>query len=93
VINNFDRPLDITIDEPGGSGGEAVASKQPTSEATYFTVMNDLSQSHFYIRTIKMINFVRFDLKKMSGIKSVKTVSFAALNSSSGFDGTELFTK
>ncbi len=93
VINNFDRPLDITIDEPGGPGGESVASKKPTSEATYFTVMNDFSRGYFYIRTINMINWLRFDMKKLASIKTTKVVTFAAINSATNLDGTELFLK
>lgn len=91
VMNNFDRPVDITIDEPSdSSGGESVQSKAATSEATYFTVMNDLSQNHFYIRTIKQINYVRFDVGKLAGLKAVTKVSFQRLNSSTSLDGTEL---
>ena len=94
VMNNFDRPLDITIDEPSNtSGGESVKSKAATSEATYFTVMNDLSRNHFYIRTIKQINYVRFDLGRLSGLKAVTKVSFERLNSATGWDGTELLLK
>lgn len=93
VINNFDRPLDITMDAPGGPGGESVATKKPTSEATYFTVMNDFSRGYFYIRTINMINWLRFDMNKLANIKSTKVVSFAAINSATNLDGTELFLK
>lgn len=91
VINNFDRPLDITMDAPGGAGGESVASKKPTSEATYFTVMNDFSRGYFYIRTINMINWLRFDMKKLANIKTTKVVKFAAINSATSLDGTDLF--
>ena len=94
VMNNFDRPIDITVDEPSNtSGGEAVQSASATSEATYFTVMNDLSRNQFYIRTIKQVNFVRFDLRKLDSIKAVTTVSFDRLNASTSFDGTDLFIK
>lgn len=94
VMNNFDRPIDITIDEPSNtSGGEAVQSKSATSEATYFTVMNDLSQGHYYIRTIKQINYVRFDMSKLAGLKAVTKVSFQRLNSATSWDGTELLVK
>ena len=63
--NNFDRPVDITVDEPSNAGGgEAVQSASATSEATHFTVMNDLNRNHFCIRAIKQVNFVRFDLRK-----------------------------
>jgi choloylglycine hydrolase len=94
VINNFDRPLDITIDEPAAAdtaGGETIASSAPTSEATYFTVMNDFSNGHFYIRTINMINWLRFDMKKILTIKSTKIVPFATINKTTSLDGTDLF--
>lgn len=91
VMNNFDRPVDITIDEPSNAGGgESIQSKSATSEATYFTVMNDLTQNHFYIRTIKQINYVRFDLRQMTGLKAVTKVSFERLNKSRNWDGTDL---
>ncbi|MBL4557865.1 MAG: linear amide C-N hydrolase [Rhodobacteraceae bacterium] len=91
VMNNFDRPSGITIDEPSNtSGGEAVQSESATSEATFFTVMNDLSQGHFYIRTIKQINYVRFDMRELAGLEAVTTVSFQRLNSATSWDGNEL---
>lgn len=94
VMNNFDRPLDITIDEPSNtSGGESVQSKAATSEATYFTVMNDLSQNHFYIRTIKQINYVRFDVGELAGLKDITRVSFQRLNSMTSWNGTELLLR
>ena len=92
VMNNFDRPVDITLDEPSNTGGaEAGQSNIASSEATYFTVMNDLNQGHFYIRTIKQINFVRFDLQKLAGIKERTIVSFSAISKSTDIDGTSLF--
>lgn len=94
IMNNFDRPVGITIDEPGTGGkGESASSKQASSEATWFTVMNDLARGHFYIRTIRMINFVRIDIGKLSGLKNTKVVSFDALSRHQGLDGTDLFLK
>lgn len=94
VMNNFDRPIGITIDEPGtGAKGEGAASKGPTSEATWFTTMNDLNQGHFYIRTIKMINYVKIDVRKLASLKAVKTVSFDVLSKHINLDGTDLFLK
>ena len=92
VMNNFDRPVGITIDEPGTGGkGESASQTRTTSEATWFTVMNDLARGQFYIRTIRMINYVRIDIGRLSGLKSVKVVSFDALNQHQGLDGTGLF--
>jgi penicillin V acylase-like amidase (Ntn superfamily) len=94
VMNNFDRPKNISIDEPGtASKAEAFAAKRVTSEDTYFTVMNDLSRNHFYIRTIDSINFTKFDLRKLAELKTTKVVTFDALNANTSLDGTDLFLK
>lgn len=55
--------------------------------------MTDLNQSHFYIRTIKMINHVKIDMRQLASIKMVKTVSFDALSKYTSLDGTDLFLK
>jgi len=92
VMNNFDRPMNITIDLPGtGSKGEGTASSSPTSESTYFTVLNDLENNQFYIRTIYAMNFSRFDVRKLATIKDVKVVTWDQLNATDGGDATYLF--
>ena len=92
VMNNFDRPMNITIDLPGtGSKGEGTASSSPTSESTYFTVLNDLENNQFYIRTIYAMNFSRFDVRKLAAIKDVKVVTWDQLNATDGGDATYLF--
>ena len=92
VMNNFDRPVDISIDLPGTSSkAEGNASKTPTSEATYFTVMNDLAQGQFYLRTIKAINFSRFDIAKLRTLKEVKQVPFMDIDAYTNIDATNLF--
>lgn len=94
LINNFDRPAGITIDEPGSGGrGESLPSKKPTSEVTYYSFIRDLSQNHFYIRPITMMNFVKFDMQKLSSLKAVKVVSFNTLSKYTNFDGADLFLK
>lgn len=94
VINNFDRPGNISIDEPGtASKAEAFAAKRVTSEDTYFTVMNDLSRNHYYIRTIDSINFTKFDVKKLAVLKTTKVVSLDTVNAYTNLDGTDLFLK
>ena len=91
IMNNFDRPKNITIDEAGSAGkGEAIASASDTSEVTFFTVLIDLSQREFFIRTIKSINYTKFDLKKLDKITAVTVVSFDALSLNTSFDGTHL---
>jgi choloylglycine hydrolase len=95
VMNNFDRPLDVSADKPGtASKAEAFAANRLSSESTYFTVMNDLSRNHFYLRTINSINFAQFDVRKISGaVKKTKVVTFAAVNNLKSLDATELFLK
>lgn len=94
VMNNFDRPVDISIDLPGTSSkAEGNGSKSPTSEATYFTVMNDLAQGQFYLRTIKAINFSRFDIAKLSPLTEVKHVPFKNIDANPNIDGTTLFLR
>lgn len=91
VMNNFDRPVNITIDLPGTGSKAEGASSLPTSEATYFTVLNDLANNQFYIRTIYAMNFSRFDLKKLAPVKEVKVVMWDKLNATDGGDATNLF--
>jgi len=94
VINNFDRPLDVSADKPGTvSKAEAFSANKLSSESTYFTTMNDLSRNHFYLRTINSINFAKFDIRKMGALKQTKVVKFSAVNSLSNMDATELFLK
>jgi choloylglycine hydrolase len=94
VMNNFDRPKGISADLPGtASRAEAVAATKISSEATYFTVMNDLSRHHFYIRTINSINYTKFDVKKLSALKEKKVVKFSDINAFDRLDATELFFK
>lgn len=95
VMNNFDRPIDVSADKPGtASKAESFAANRLSSESTYFTVMNDLSRNHFYLRTINSINFAQFDVRKISGsVKKTKVVTFAAVNNLKSLDATELFLK
>jgi choloylglycine hydrolase len=94
VMNNFDRPIDISADKPGtASKAEAFAANKLSSESTYFTVMNDLSRNYFYLRTINSINFAKFDVRKLSALKQTKVITFAAVNAYQSLDATELFLK
>jgi len=93
VINNFDRPYDLSMD-PAGSNIEAAAGdKGMNSEVTLFTTMNDLAQNQFYIRPINAINFAKIDLRKLADVKEVKKVSFDQVALLDGGNATELFLK
>lgn len=94
VMNNFDRPKGISIDLPGAaSKAEAFAANCISSESTYFTAMNDLTQGRFYLRTINSINFSRFDIHQLSDVREQKTVQFSAIDKYAQLNATELFTK
>lgn len=94
VMNNFDRPYELSIDLPGSaSPGETSDPSKSVTEVTYFTVMNDLGQHHFYIRTINAINYSKIDLSKLAGLKKIKTVSTTKVDELNGRDATELFLK
>ena len=92
VINNFDRPYDLSLDLPGTtSGPEDQNAKATNTEVTLFTAMNDLSQNHFYLRTINGINFSMIDLSKLAGVKEIKKVPFGKFDQLNGADATSLF--
>lgn len=94
VMNNFDRPYGLSMDVSGASSrAEGSAANRPSTEVTQFTVLNDLAQNHFYIRTISAINFTRFDVRKLSTLKGVKTIPFSRIDASTTADGTELFLR
>ncbi|MFW9611745.1 MAG: linear amide C-N hydrolase [Fluviibacter sp.] len=96
VMNNFDRPKNITVDvSPDLPGGERDLSNtkgsKSSSEVTDWTVLRDLSQNHFYIRTINSLNYSKFDLNKLSALKETKVISMKALDANTNLDGTHLF--
>lgn len=98
VMNNFDRPRNISLDspeDPPGGERDMKAAGKPVdySEVTEFTVLKDLSQNLFYIRTIESLNFAAFDLNRLAVLKDVTTVSFKTLEANDGVDGTALFLK
>jgi len=94
VINNFDRPYDLSVDPPtGGVGAEGGDPNATSSEVTLFTTMNDLAQNQFYIRPINSINFSKIDLRKLAVVKEVKKLSFDKIAQLDGSDATELLLK
>lgn len=78
VMNNFDRPRGITIDErfkesvqnmtaPGVAGHSLYIS-----EYTSWTALSDLAQRKFYVRSYHALNYVEFDLGQLQGLSQVK---------------------
>ena len=98
IMNNFDRPKNISVDLPSDMpGGErdmtSAKGAKSSTEVTLWTTMRDTHQNHFYIRTIDAINYSMFDMNKLSGLKGVTKVSFETLNANPNVDGTSLFLK
>ena len=93
VMNNFDRPRGITIDErfkesaqnmvaPGVNG-----KSMYISEYTSWTALSDLAQRKFYVRSYGSLNYVCFDLGELQSLNeckkiALKTVAEDAVNSS-----------
>lgn len=91
IMNNFDRPIDLTVDGAGGTG-DGVRGKRLSSEATIWTVMNDFSRNLFYFRSINAMNWSVVDLNKLKNVNQIKTVSAFDVDKS-GADAFTLFLK
>ena len=98
VMNNFDRPygisVDVQSDMPGGERALSTSkSTKPVGEVTNWTVLRDLTQNHFYIRTINSLNYSKFDINKLSVLKETKVVSLKAIDANHSLDATDLFLR
>ena len=74
LMNNFDRPYDLTVDGAGGTG-DGVRTAPRSSEVTIWTAVKDLSRGLFYVRSINAMNWSVVDMNKLNDIKQVKTIS------------------
>ncbi len=92
VMNNFDRPKDITKDA-GGAGNEGIAAAVTkdapafTSEYTSWTALTDLTQDTLFLRTYKGMNYTKFDLGALSKLDKVVSISLATIDGLAS-DGT-----
>lgn len=73
IMNNFDRPYDLTIDAAGGMG-DGVTSKN-SSEVTVWTTLQDLSRNLVYFRSINAMNWSVIDMNKLKDVKQIKSIS------------------
>ena len=78
ILNNFDRPYDLSADPPG-TGGDASKIWDTSSEVTIFTWMNDKARNRYYLRTIDAINFTSFEIDKLAGLKQTVSVPFTQI--------------
>ncbi|WP_216862836.1 linear amide C-N hydrolase [Polynucleobacter sp. CS-Odin-A6] len=91
IMNNFDRPKNLTIDPPGGVGDGPRGGKI-SSEVTQWTTLSDLSRNLFYFRSIDAMNWTVIDMAKLKNVTKVKMVSINDVNQS-GADALNLFYK
>ena len=87
ILNNFDRPYDLSAD-PAGTAGDGPAMWDTSSEVTVFTWMNDKARNRYYLRTIDAMNFTTFDIDKLASLKKVVSVDFTKIVNQP--DGTQL---
>lgn len=87
ILNNFDRPYDLSIDK--GYSAEGGTPGTISSEVTLFTWMNDKARNLYYLRTIDALNFAKFEIDKLAPIKSVVTVPLAKINDAT-LDGSQV---
>ena len=89
LINNFDRPYDLTVDEAGGAG-DGVRSSGTSSEVTIWTTLQDLSRNLLYFRSIAAMNWTVIDMNKLKDVKEVKSISTSDVDKA-GADSFKLF--
>ncbi len=89
LMNNFDRPYDLTVDEAGGTG-DGVRSSSTSSEVTTWTTLQDLSRNLLYFRSIEAMNWAVIDMAKLKDVKQIKTVSTSDVDKA-GADSFKLF--
>ncbi len=87
ILNNFDRPYDLSAD-PAGSGGDGTKIWDTSTEVTVFTWMNDKARNRYYLRTIDAMNFTTFDIDKLASLKKVVAVPFTKIVDQT--DGTQM---
>ena len=90
IMNNFDRPFNLTVDSSGGTG--TGSRKDYSSEVTQWTVMNDLNRNLYYFRSIDALNWSAIDMNKLTSVKSIKSVSTKDVIKA-GADATSLFLR
>ncbi|MBU3595126.1 linear amide C-N hydrolase [Polynucleobacter sp. 86C-FISCH] len=79
IMNNFDRPYDLTVDGAGGVG-DGPRTKSLSSESSRYMLMTDLARGRFYVRTIDALNWSIVDMNKLKGLTAVKTFPIADID-------------
>jgi penicillin V acylase-like amidase (Ntn superfamily) len=100
VMNNFDRPVDLTIDagsslvNSDGAVGAILSmqKKAPAflSESTKWTSLTDLNRGRLYIRPQNAMNYTMVDLRKLARFTEVRSFPLDRLNGTA-IEGNSLF--
>jgi len=90
ILNNFDRPYDLSIDPPGAVG-DGPPLKTVSSEVTMLTWMSDKTRNRFYFRTIDSYNFMMIDMNRLASETKIKKVPLAKFAQSELDSGHLLF--
>jgi penicillin V acylase-like amidase (Ntn superfamily) len=88
IMNNFDRPFDLTVDAAGGMGDGVTGNN--SSEVTVWTTLQDLSRNQLYFRSINAMNWSVIDMNKLKDVKQIKSISTFAVDQA-GADVFKLF--
>ena len=88
ILNNFDRPYDLSMDPPGVVG-DGPALKTTSSEVTLFTWMADKARNRFYLKTIDSYNFTMIDMNRLASVTVTKKIPIATFNNIT-LDSTQL---
>ena len=88
ILNNFDRPYDLSMDPPGAVG-DGPALKTNSSEVTMFTWISDKERNRYYLRTIDSYNFTMIDMNALASETKIKKIPISIFNNISS-DSTHL---
>ena len=91
IMNNFDRPFDLTVDGAGGRG-DGPRGSTLSSESSRYMLMTDLARGQFYIRTIEGLNWSVVDMSKLKSVTKIKSFPVADIDKTSA-DAYTLFYK
>ena len=73
ILNSFDRPLDLTMDPPGGLG-DGPRGNQASSEFSQWQIIHDLARNLTYFRHYGAMNWSVIDMSQFKAIKTVKSI-------------------
>jgi penicillin V acylase-like amidase (Ntn superfamily) len=88
IMNNFDRPYDLTVDG-AGSVGDGPGGDSQSTEVSYVLFLHDLSRNLFYVRSINAMNWSVIDINKLKDVKEIKSINSYDVNQA----GADAFTK